>query len=94
MRELSLIDTVGLSALLVLSLVLPLMLGARPSVEAQSRKAGLRWVWGAQIWLALLGMLILGSEVAAPYAIGLGLLGCFICGWKLRQSYRMKEINE
>lgn len=93
MRELSLLDTLGICLLLLLSLVLPLMLSFRPHVNAQHKKACLKVVWMGQIWSALAGIGIYAATAVTPYAMVLGTLGCFICAMILSKKLRSNEIN-
>jgi len=93
MRELALLDTLGICLLLLLSLVLPLMLSFRPPQDAQHKKACLKVVWMGQIWGALAGISIYASATVTPYAMVLGTLGCLICARMLSKKLRSGEIN-
>jgi len=93
MRELALLDTLGICLLLVLSLALPLMLSFRPPQDAEHKKACLKVVWMGQIWGALAGIGIYASATVTPYAMVLGTLGCFICARMLSKKLRSEEIN-
>ncbi len=93
MRELALLDTLGICLLLLFSLVLPLMLSFRTPQDAQHRKACLKVVWIGQIWGALAGLSIYVSAAATPYAMALGTLGGFICARMLSKMLRAGEVN-
>jgi hypothetical protein len=93
MRELALLDTLGICLLLLLSLVLPLILSVRPPQDAAHKKVCLKVVWLGQIWGALAGIGIYTSATATPYAMVLGTLGCFICARILSKKLRSAEVN-
>jgi hypothetical protein len=92
-RELALLDTLGICLLLLLSLVLPLILSFRPSQDEQHKKACLKVVWVGQIWGALAGISIYASATMTPYAMVLGTLGCIICARILSKKLCSAEIN-
>ncbi len=88
MRELTLLETGYLCVGLLLCLVLPLMMSARPPQDAASRILGLKIVWAGQASLALAGLVVLFSEAAAVYAALVGAVVCMGCAIVLSRHLR------
>lgn len=86
MRELTLSDTLCLCVGLLLSLVLPLMMSARPPRTPAARISCLKIVWGGQAALALAGLVVLFAEAAAVYATLAGAVVCIRCAFLLRRQ--------
>lgn len=88
MRELTLLDTACLCVGLLLCLVLPLMMSARPPKDPAARISCLKIVWVGQAALALAGLLVVFSESAALYATVVGAVLCIGCAFILRRHLR------
>lgn len=79
MRDLTFLDTCYLGALLVCSLILPVMLSVRLLRNPALRRPGAGMVWLSQAWLGLAGVVVLASGEAAPWAVVFGAAGCGAC---------------
>jgi RNA polymerase sigma factor (sigma-70 family) len=90
MRELTLFETACLCAGLLLSLVLPLMLSARPPVDPAHRFACLKLVWLGQGALALAGLVLLFVERSALYATLVGAAACLGGAILLHRQLRVR----
>lgn len=84
MRELTLVETVCLCVGLLLCLVLPLMMSARPPQNPAARISCLKIVWVGQATLAVAGMVVILSEAAAVYATLAAAVVCIGCALALR----------
>ena len=91
MRELALVDTVYVGALLLLSLVLPLLMSFRMPEPYASRRSPMRTVWAGQVFLLLVGLAVLASARLAPYAAVCGLICCVGCMFLLVRHLRALE---
>ena len=87
MREMTLIETGYLAALLVFSLVLPLMMSFRSPNSPVDERACMALVWLGQILLLIAGGVVLLSATAAPYAAMFGILNCLGCAFVLRRRF-------
>lgn len=94
MRELRLLETGCLCAGLLLCLVLPLMMSARPPRDPASRIWCLKIVWAGQAALAVAGLVVLLSEAAAVYATVVGAVICISCAFILWRHLRAARILE
>lgn len=88
MRELTLPETGYLAGMLLLSLVLPLVMGARGLREAATMGSCVKTVWIGQAVLAVAGLAVLASASVAPYATASGVMGCFCCTLILLRQVR------
>lgn len=88
MRELTLLETGCLCVGLLLCLVLPLMMSARPPKDSAARISCLKIVWVGQAALALAGLVVVFSEAAAVYATVGGAVVCLSCAFALRRHLR------
>lgn len=89
MRELTLFETACLCAGLLLSLVLPLMLSARPPVDPAHRFVCLKLVWLGQGALASAGLVLLFVEGSGLYATLAGAAACLGCAILLHRHLRL-----
>ncbi len=85
MRELTLLETACLGVGLLLCLVLPLMMSARPPKNPASRISCLKIVWAGQAGLAMAGLVVIFSQAAAVYATVAGAAVCIRCAFLLRR---------
>ena len=88
MREMTSPDFTCFAALLLLSLVLPLMLSFRAPRHPTVRRSCLRTVWLGQALLSIAGAAVLASPAAAPWATLLGTLRCAACAVALHRQIR------
>jgi len=79
MRELNLPEACYMAALLVLSLVLPLLMSFRTPKDAAIKSSCRKVVWTGQIVEALAGLTVIASARLAPYAAAFALATCVIC---------------
>jgi len=86
MRDMTLLETAYLAGLLLLSLVLPIMLSSRGARQTAARTSCPRTVWTGQVLLGIAGVLVLVSNVVAPFAMLFGLLSCGGCAAALHQQ--------
>jgi hypothetical protein len=89
MRELTILETGYLAAGLLLSLVLPLLISFRGPVDAAARRECMKIVWTGQTLLTIAGLTVLVSPILAPYAAGLGLVGCIACAVLLLRRFQV-----
>ncbi len=94
MRELTLLETGCLCVGLLLCLVLPLMMSARPPKDPASRIWCLKMVWAGQAALAVAGLVVLLFEAAAVYATVVGAFVCIGCAGILWRHLRVARIPE
>jgi hypothetical protein len=88
MRELALLETGYLAALLLLSSVLPLLVSFRAPEDATARKSCLRILWLGHALGAFGALIVLASASLAPYAAGVGALSCIGCALVLFRQFR------
>ena len=88
MRDMTLLDTTCFAALLLLSLVLPLVLSFGAPQHSALRRSYMRTVWLGQALLTIAGVVVLASGAAAPFAALLGALSCAACAAVLHRQLR------
>ena len=88
MLELTLLETGYLGAMLLLSLVLPLLMSACGLQAAAARKSCMRTVWMGQALGAIAGLAVLASAAMAPYATAFGVMSFIGCARVLLRQFR------
>jgi hypothetical protein len=86
MRDMTILDTSYLIGLLLLSLVLPLMLSLRAPQPHAFRRSCTRTVWLGQFLLGGVGIAVLASSHAAPWAMLIGVLSWGTCALALHRQ--------
>ena len=87
MRELKLLETGYLAALLLLSLVLPLLMSFRGPQDMPSKRSCMRTVWVGQVLGAFAALVVLASAPFAPYAAAFGVDSCIWCALVLLRQF-------
>ena len=88
MPELNLAQTLCLAGGLVISLVLPLMMGAIPLQNAAQKKSCLKTVWSGQLCLTSAGLVILTWPTTFIYAGCFAVVSCGYYAFLLNQKLR------
>lgn len=88
MRDMTLLDTTCFTALLLLSLALPLMLSFRAPLHPALRRSCMTTVWLGQTLLTVAGVVVVASSAAAPFAALFGALNCIVCAAALHRQLR------
>jgi hypothetical protein len=88
MRELTLLETGYLAAMLLLSLVLPLLMSTFAPRDAAIKRSCMKTVWMGQTLLAVAGLAVLASASVAPYATAFGVMSCSCCTLLMLRQFR------
>src|SRR2546423_873854 len=88
MRELTLLETGYLAGLLLLSSVLPLLMGLHGPQNAAIKRSCMKTVWMGQALGAFAALVVLASTPSAPYAAAFGLVSCIYCALLLLRKIR------